>query len=202
MYFLANPYGNPNLLLCSKIPPFFFKKSEMKYSIEPCFRETILIGNSKPCSTVSNFLPIDCPIQSVECPIYPSGTSATITSFSGILGKVITDYLTSIDKTADNCNLNALQTEWFVDLRLNDSIIVQNKFFNGSGYNVSAFSSPTNTQWYNALVIALDDLGTKGYDYTLTNDGKVVIYNSICSEDGQGLRFRINVGINLNLCCN
>ena len=156
----------------------------------------------KPCSTVSNFLPIDCPIQSVECPIYPSGTSATITSFSGVLGKVITDYLTSVNKTTENCNLNALQTEWFVDLRLNDSILSQNKFFNGSGYNVSAFSSPTNTQWYNALVIALDGLETKGYDYTLTNDGKVFIYNSICSENGQGLRFRINVGINLNLCCN
>jgi hypothetical protein len=156
----------------------------------------------KPCATVSNFLPIDCPIQSVECSIYPSGTSNTITTFSGVLGKVINDYLTSIDKTADNCNLNALQTEWYVDLRLNDSIIIQNKFFNGSGYNVLAFSSPTNTQWYNALVVALDDLESDGYSYTLTNDGKVIIYNSICSENSQGLNFKINVGINLNLCCN
>ena len=110
--------------------------------------------------------------------------------------------MTSIHKTANNCNLDGLQTNWYVDLRLNDYIIIQNKFFTGVGYNINSLSSPSNSQWHNALVVALDDLKTKGYDYHLTANDTVVIYNSICSETSQGMMFKINVGINLNLCCN
>jgi hypothetical protein len=154
----------------------------------------------KPCSTTSTFLPVDCPIQSVQCPIYP--TSATITTFSGILGKLVTDKITSQGKTANNCNLNALRTQWFVDLRLNDYIIIKKKFFDGVGFSVPNLSSPTNAQWYSALVSSLDELSQSGYDYVLSGDGNVTVYNSICSEDTQGLTFKLNVGINMDLCCN
>jgi hypothetical protein len=156
-----------------------------------------------PCSETSTFLPVDCPIQSAQCPIYLSaGTDPTVTTFSAVLGKVVTNYMTSIGKTPTDCGLNSLRTEWFVDLRINDSILVKNTFFNGLGYNVESFSSPNNTQWYNAIVIALDDLVEKGYDYYLDANGTVTVYNSICSETSQGMTFKINVGINLNLCCN
>ena len=156
----------------------------------------------KPCSTESNFYPIDCPIQSVECSKYPSGISSTITTFSGVLGKVVTDYMTSIGKNSNDCYLNGLQTEWYVDLRVNGSILVKNKFFNGSGLNVPQFSSPSNSQWNSALIIALDDLKNYGYDYYMSGTDNVVVFNSVCSENSQGLTFSINVGININLCCN
>jgi hypothetical protein len=157
----------------------------------------------RPCSNTSTFLPVDCPIQSAQCPIYLSAnTDPTVNSLSAVLGRVVNNYMTSINKTPTDCDLNSLETEWFVDLRINDSILVKNSFFEGVGFNIPAFSSPNDTQWYNALVIALDDLTEKGYEYYFDGLGNVVVYNSICSETSQGIIFKINVGINLNLCCN
>jgi len=157
----------------------------------------------KPCPAVTNFYRVDCPIQTVTCSIYPSGTSPNITTFSGVLGKVLTNYLTSINKTMNDCVLNSLNSEWFVDLRLNGVTLILNKFFDGYGFTDPSMSSPTNTQWYNALISSLDNLNSYGYDYTLTeNNTEVTVYNSICSENSQGINFSINVGINLNLNCN
>jgi len=156
----------------------------------------------KPCSTTSNLFPIDCPIQSAVCSVYPWNENPSVQSFSAVLGVLINDYLTANDKTTGDCNLNGLSTQWFVDLRVNDGILVKKSFFNGVGYTVPSLSSPSNSQWYNALVLSLDELTNFGYDYYLTNTGTVEIYNSICSESTQGLTFTINVGINLNLCCN
>ncbi len=157
----------------------------------------------KPCPAVTNFYRVDCPIQTVTCSIYPSGTSPNITTFSGVLGKVLTNYLTSINKTMNDCVLNSLNSEWFVDLRLNGVTLILNKFFDGYGFTDPSMSSPTNTQWYNALISSLDNLNSYGYDYTLTeNNTEVTVYNSVCSENSQGINFSINVGINLNLNCN
>ena len=156
----------------------------------------------RPCSTTSNLYPIDCPIQSAECSVYPWDKNPNVQSFSAVLGVLVNDYLTANNKTTNDCNLNGLSTQWFVDLRLNNGVLVKKSFFNGVGYTVPSLSSPSNTQWYNALVSSLDELTNYGYDYYLTDSNTVVIYNSICAESNQGLTFTINVGINLNLCCN
>ena len=156
----------------------------------------------KPCPAVTNFYRVDCPIQLITCSIYPSGTSPTITSFAGVLGNVLTKYLLTINKNTNDCDLNSLNSEWFVDLRLNGVTIVQDKFFEGYGFTTPSISSPTNELWFNSLILSLDKLDSYGYDYTLTDNNKVEIYNTICSENSQGDNFSINVGINLNLNCN
>jgi hypothetical protein len=155
----------------------------------------------KPCSTTANVFPVDCPIQTIESSVYPWDVNPAIQSFSSILGVVVNDYLTTNGKTADDCNLNGLNTEWFVDLRLNDNILVKNSFYYGVGYTVPSLSSPSNSLWLSALVDSLDELTNYGYEYYLTDSETVIIYNSICSENSQGLNFKMNVGINLNLCC-
>lgn len=154
----------------------------------------------KPCVTTTNFLPVDCPVQSTECSVYPLGT---VSSFTGILGKVVTDYIASIGKDAGSCNFNSINSDWFVDLRINNTIIAQNKFFTGVGYGNNSFSSPSNSQWFDALIDTLDGINDSGYDYYLTNNNtKVVVFNTICSESAQDLTLSINVGINLKICCN
>ena len=155
----------------------------------------------KPCSVISNVFPFDCPIQSVESSIYPWDINPQVQSFSGILGVVVNNYLKSNDKTTNDCDLNGLNTEWFVDLRVNDVILVKNTFFNGVGFAVPSLSSPSNSLWFSALVDSLDELTNYGYDYYLTDSGTVVVYNSICSSSSQDFNFKLNVGINLNLCC-
>jgi hypothetical protein len=154
-----------------------------------------------PCSATSNVFPVDCPTQSIETAIYPWDTSSTVQSFSAVLGEVVTNYLTTNNITITDCNLNSLSTEWFVDLRVRDITLVKKSFYFGSGYSVPNLSSPSDAQWYSALISSLDDLTNDGYDYYLTDSETVVVYNSICSESDQGLNFKLNVGINLNLCC-
>ena len=154
----------------------------------------------KPCVTTTNFLPIDCPVQSTECPVYPLGV---VSSFTGILGKVVINYIESIGKEVNSCDFNSINSEWFVDLRINDTIIAKNQFFNGVGYGNNSFSSPSNSQWFDALIESLEGINDDGYDYYLTdNNTKVVVFNSICSESAQNLTLSINVGINLKICCN
>jgi len=48
---------------------------------------------------------------------------------------------------------------------------------------------------------ALDDLKNYGYDYYLTEDNTVVIYNSICSLNESDVNISINVGINYEISC-
>jgi hypothetical protein len=150
----------------------------------------------------TNVFPVDCPVQEAVAPIYPWDKDPTVQSFSAILGRVITNYVDSLNKNINSCDLNSLNTEWFVDIRVNNSILVKKSFFNGVGFGVPNVSSPSNTQWYSSLISSLDDLENYGYTYYLTDSNEVVVYNSICSESSVNLTLTLNVGINFNICCN
>ncbi len=101
----------------------------------------------------------------------------------------------------NDCQLNTLNTEWFVELKIDDITIIQNSFFNGVGYLDPTLSSPSTNDWDLALLEALNDLKNYGYDYYLSTDDTVVIYNMICSLSDVGLNFKLNVGINFNIVC-
>jgi hypothetical protein len=150
----------------------------------------------------TNVFPVDCPVQEAVSPIYPWDKDPTIQSFDAILGRLVNNYIESTNNNINNCDLNSLNSEWFVDIRVNNSILVKKSFFNGVGYGVPNISSPNNTQWYSSLITSLDELESFGYTYYLTDSGNVVIYNSICSESSSSLTLTLNVGINFNLCCN
>jgi hypothetical protein len=155
----------------------------------------------KPCEITSNIFRYDCPIQQVECSIFPWGTNSQLTGFGGVLGDVLNNYLTDNGYTLGSCDLNSLTTEWFVDLRLNNSPVIQYNFFNGVGYLDPILSVPSNDDWLNGLVYSLNDLKNYGYDYYLTTEDKLVIYNLICSDSEAGTNFKLNVGINFNILC-
>lgn len=154
----------------------------------------------KPCKLTTSIFDYDCPLQEVTCDVYPWGNVPQINSFSSVLNYMFNQYLTSIGKTQSDYNMNSLITTWFVDINLNNSITIQNEFFNGFGLS-TPISSPTNTMWETALQNALDDLKNYGYDYYLTEDDTVVIYNSICSLNESDVNISINVGINYEISC-
>jgi hypothetical protein len=156
----------------------------------------------KPCSIVTNLFTYDCPIEAVECSIYPWSINPKIQEMTGVLGSLLTNYLTSNGYQLNDCLLDGLQTEWFVDLRIDDVVVVQNTFYNGVGYSTPGFSTPTIENWEDALIIALDDLKNFGYNYYLTNNDTVVIFNEVCSVDEQGINFKLNIGINFEILCN
>jgi len=155
----------------------------------------------KPCELTSTIFRYDCPIEQVECGIYPWESNPQITGFGGVLGQVMNNYLNLNGYTLGNCDLNSLTTNWYVDLRLNGEPVVQYNFFNGVGYLDPVLSSPSNTDWLNALYTSLNDLKNYGYDYYLTTEDTIVIYNAICSESEVGTNFKLNVGINFNILC-
>ena len=157
----------------------------------------------RPCVLDTNIFPVDCPTQSTECPVYPWETNPQIQSFSSLLGYLLNQYLNANNYTLNDCLYNSLTSEWYVDIRVNDVIVVKTLFFNGVGLTVPGLSYPvTNTVWMNNLTTSLEKLETYGYNYTYTDDDTVIINNSICSEDDEGINIKINVGINFNIFCN
>ena len=154
----------------------------------------------KPCKLTTNIFTYDCPLQAVTCDVYPWGNVPQINSFGSVLNYMLNQYLTSIGKTTSDYNMGSLLTEWFVDIRVDDVSTVQYGFFNGFGVG-TPLSSPSNSVWTTALQNALDDLKNYGYDYYLTEDDTVVIYNSICSLNESDVNISINVGINYEISC-
>ena len=153
-----------------------------------------------PCQLTTNIYTYDCPNQSVECFKYPWETNSSTQSFNGVLGTVLTNYLTSQDYTLDNCIIDSINSDWYVDLRLDDVIVVKQYFFHGQGGPNGGNSSPSKTQWDVALSTALNSLLTYGYEYTLTSN-TVTVYNKICSKNTSGINFKLNVGVDFTINC-
>jgi len=149
-----------------------------------------------PCSLTTGLFTNDCPTQIVECPVYPGDTT-----FNGVLGIVLNNYLDNNGYEFNNCSATTLNSEWFVELYIDNSLKISLPFFNGVGYTLPNISSPSNSVWYQALLIALDGLETFGYDYYITTEGNVAIYNIICDVSRIGVNFEIKVGINFNILC-
>jgi hypothetical protein len=156
----------------------------------------------KPCSLTSNLFSHDCPLETVECPIYPWMENSVIQDFNAVLGQLLTNYLADNGYNLNDCDFNGMTSEWFVDLRIDDVIIVDYSFFNGIGYNSPVYSVPTISEWNSALLIGLETLKTYGYDYFLTTTDTVVLSNQVCSVSEQGINFKLNIGINFNILCN
>jgi hypothetical protein len=102
----------------------------------------------------------------------------------------------------NDCNTNSLSSVWYVDLRVDDVVLVSESFFTGYGYNIVNLSTPTSSQWKDALINGLDSLNDYGYGYLLTDDDTVIIYNEVCSVSDLEINFKINIGVEFNIDCN
>jgi hypothetical protein len=156
----------------------------------------------KPCSITSNLFSPDCPLEIVECPIYPWTNHPTITNFNGVLGQLMTNYLDENGYILNDCDFNGMTSEWFVDLQIDNITVVKYPFFNGIGYSSPIYSVPTGTTYNDGLLTSLESLKDYGYDYYLTTTDTVVLSNQVCSVSEQGVNFRLNIGINFNILCN
>jgi hypothetical protein len=155
----------------------------------------------RPCELNDNMYNLDCPTESVECPIYPWESNPSTPNFGAVLGNILNSYLTSIGQSSNTCDLTTMSTTWFVDLRINDTQLVVYPFFNGVGYNVPPFSTPTTSDWDLAIVGAFNELKNYGYNYYLTSDNTVVVYTESCSISPTPINLKINVGINFQIYC-
>ena len=130
--------------------------------------------------------------------IYPwLNGNPTVSDFNGVMLSALNTFLASRGLNLNNCVLDTLQTEWYVDLRIGSTILVQEMFFQGLG----STGYPTNQQWIDALNEYLPELYTQGYNFVVSGN-QLTITNLTSSPLYNGQQLTLNVGINFNINCN
>jgi len=148
-----------------------------------------------PCEFNGQILGYDCIDQTIQCGIYPwieTSSSTTATSFE----QMLTDTVAAISTGYTVCDPNSITSEWYVDLRLDSTILVQQKFYTGYGGN----DVPTNSDWVNALDEKLEYLYQDGLNYFI-NGNTITIANSSCYDDFTNKRLYLNVGLDITISC-
>ena len=143
-----------------------------------------------PCSITGPLFKYDCVDQTVDCNLYPS------IDWEIILNSQITNMITSSGYTTADCDLNSIVSSWYIDLRIDSDIIVQELFFTGYGSG----DAPTNAQWVNAVNNHFQYLYQNGLAYTI--NGNTISFTNIgCMANFTNKTIYLNVGINLSINC-
>ena len=143
-----------------------------------------------PCSITGPLFKYDCVDQTVDCNLYPS------IDWEIILNSQITNMITSSGYTPADCDLNSIVSSWYIDLRLDSDIIVQELFYTGYGSG----DAPTNAQWVNAVNNHFQYLYQNGLAYTI--NGNTISFTNIgCMANFTNKTIYLNVGINLSINC-
>ena len=88
-------------------------------------------------------------------------------------------------------------SEWFVDCRLDNTILVQEQFYTGYGF----YDQPNVAQIIAAIDLKLALLYNSGLNYYFS--GKtLIISNSTCYDDFTNKKLYLNIGINVSINCN
>jgi hypothetical protein len=151
-----------------------------------------------PCQVIGPIFMNDCIDETISGTTYPwSGISSTIESFSDALIKSVNQVLLSSGYTLSECVKESLTSVWYVDLRLDNTVLVQEPFYTGYGIN----DIPSDSDWLTALENKLTYLYQYGLNYNV-NAERVVLSNSGCMELFTNKTLSLNVGINVSINCN
>ena len=152
----------------------------------------------KPCEVTGQLFAYDCPTQIIECPLYPWNADPTYLTFGNLLANVIKEKIIPSGLTLNDCQLNSVVANWFVDIRYDGTPLIIEPFAVTSGY----YSYPTNQEWIDGLNSAFTNLQNSGYEYFIDEDNETItVYNINCSVLNNEDLFQINVGINFTILC-
>ena len=178
----------------------------------------------KPCKFTGSIYLNDCNAWSILCYRYPESV-LEFGNFNTVLSNVINNWLNPTGPgpylDTSGCNVYTTNSQWFVDISINGSNIIQYPFFNGIGYNsiscgtepvtqISTSSSPCVSVWETALDNCLTQLISLGYDYTYEYDiaqdteeppTRVRIWDTNCSSNPINKSISIRVGIQFTMSC-
>jgi hypothetical protein len=153
---------------------------------------------AEPCFIISNIFDYDCNTEFVDFFIYPWLNGDTnVTDFSSILNNRVNSFLSSQGLTISDCVANSVKSSWYVDLRINGTVVIQSLFYIGYGQ----VDVPTNTIWRNALISNLPQLYDYGFTYFL-NGNTLTITNMTGQAQNLNETLSLNVGINIEISCN
>jgi hypothetical protein len=134
----------------------------------------------------------------VEIYVFPwLNGSSSVSSFSDILYGKINNTLKSVGQTIATCpGANSVTSNWYVDLRIGDEILIQENFYNGFGIS----DVPSNSDWEIALFNFLPSIVNFGLTYFLY-DNKLKVINLGNQPLYLNQKLTLNVGINIELTC-
>lgn len=143
-----------------------------------------------PCTFDGQLFGYDCIDQTLSCGL-------NIQSPQTYLTQVLNSVIAQSGYTQSNCDLTSIVSDWFIDCRLDNTILVQEQFYTGYGY----YDTPTFVQISDAINNELVGLYNHGLNYYFA--GKtLVISNSTCYDDFTNKKLYLNIGINLSINCN
>jgi hypothetical protein len=189
------------------IPASTIWNSGIKYENSPFNRQKYVYRRQKgcqfvivpciPCQANGIIFSYDCIDETVSAATIPwSGDSSTIESFSNALYRATNTTVNNNGYDIQNCNVNSITSVWYVDLRLDDTILVQEPFYTGYGI----YDVPTEQNWITALNDKLSNIYQYGLNYNVSSS-RVIISNSGCMQNFKDKTLTLNVGINVSISC-
>lgn len=153
---------------------------------------------AEPCYIISNIFDYSCDTEYVDFFIYPwLNGDVSVNNFSAILNDRLNNFLSQSGLTIDDCIATSLVTSWYVDLRLDDEILIQEEFYVGYGQS----DVPTNIDWRNALIEYLPQLYDEGFSFYLNSN--LLTVTTLGTEARHiNETLKLNVGINIEINCN
>ena len=143
-----------------------------------------------PCEYNGQLYSYDCIDQTINC-------SVNIDSMPTILTNSINSCVSKSGYTTTDCVLSTLVSDWYVDVRLDNTILVQEKFFTGYGNQ----QYPTMVQWINALNSKLEYLYQDGLNYFIDENNILTVSNTTCYDDFTDKALTVNVGVDVKINC-
>jgi hypothetical protein len=121
-------------------------------------------------------------------------------TFADVLSQALDDYLATQSLTTSNCATSTLVTDWYIDLRLDGNILIQEKIY--TGYGLFPVDVPSNSFWVASLDTYLSGLVNYGFNHYFSDDEKTLyISNLACDATNQNKPLNLNVGLNFNIVC-
>ena len=143
-----------------------------------------------PCTFDGQLFGYDCIDQTLSCELNFQSPQTYLT-------QVLSAVVAQSGYTQANCDLTSIVSEWFVDCRLDNTILVQEQFYTGYGF----YDVPTVAQITTAIDDKLVGLYNQGLNYYFA--GKtLIISNSTCYDDFTNKKLYLNIGINASINCN
>jgi hypothetical protein len=151
-----------------------------------------------PFSITTNATEYTANNQFLQIFIYPwLNGDTSVSNFMGILNNRVNSLLESNGYTITTCNnINSLVSEWYMELKIDNQVLIKEKFYTGYGPN----DAPTNTNWKTTLYNYLPNVVTYGLNYSIEGE-KLKISNLGNNQNFVNQNLTLNVGINLNLTC-
>ena len=141
-----------------------------------------------PCKYDGQTFSYDCIDQTLKCQLNGDASDVFKIALSSLLNQGGFDQ--------SQCDLNSIITNWYIDLRLDNQILIQELFY--TGYGVSDF--PSNTQVINSINTKLVGLYNYGLNYYLAGN-TLVISNSTCYDDFTNKTLYLNIGVDIQINC-